>query len=82
VTKAKPYTLYDGHLHKPRPDGVMRQCLIPIEAFKILEESHEGLAGGHYGSNMIVKKIMSTSYWWLTIHKNVIALCQRCDIYQ
>jgi hypothetical protein len=41
VTKTKPYTSYDGHLHKPGPDGVMRQCLTPIETFKVLEEFHE-----------------------------------------
>jgi hypothetical protein len=41
-----------------------------------LEEFHEGLVGGHYGSNTTLKKIMSTCYWWLTIHKDV-DLCQR-----
>jgi hypothetical protein len=59
-----------------------RQCLTSIEAFKVLEEFHERPVGGHYGSNMIVKKIMSTSYWRLTIHKDDADLCQRCDICQ
>jgi hypothetical protein len=47
-----------------------------------LEEFHEGLARGHYGSNIIVKKFMSIGYWWPTIHKDIVDLCQRCDIYQ
>jgi hypothetical protein len=69
VIKARPYTLYDDHLHKLGPDGVLRQCLTPIETFKVLKEFHEGLVGSHYGSNTIVKKIISISYLWLTIHK-------------
>jgi hypothetical protein len=57
VIKIKPYTLYDGHLYKLGPNGVLRQCLTPIEASKVLEEFHEGPIRGHYGSNMIVKKL-------------------------
>jgi hypothetical protein len=42
VIKVKPYTLSDGHLHKLGSDGVLRHCLTPIEAFKILKIFHEG----------------------------------------
>jgi hypothetical protein len=82
VIKARSYTLCDGHLHKLGHDGVLRQCLTPIEAFKVLEEFHERLAIGHYGNNTIMKKIMLTCYWWPTIHKDVVNLYQRCDICQ
>jgi len=47
-----------------------------------LEEFPRGPTRGHYGSNTIVKKIMLTCYLWLTIHKDVADLCQRCDICQ
>jgi hypothetical protein len=47
-----------------------------------LQEFHEGLAKGHYGSNTTLKTFMSIGYWWPTIHKDVVDLCQRCDIYQ
>ncbi len=57
MIKARPYTLYDGHLHKLGPNGILRQCLRPNEAFKVLEKFHEKLAGGHYGSNTTMKKI-------------------------
>ncbi len=62
MIKTRPYTLYDGHLYKLGPNGVLKQCLTPIEAFKVLEEFHEGPIGGHYGSNTTMKKIMSTCY--------------------
>jgi len=74
--------LYDGHLYKVGPDGVLRQFLTPIETFKILEEFHEGPVGSHYGINTTMKKVMLTSYWWPTIHKDVVDLCKKCDIYQ
>jgi hypothetical protein len=62
VIKARPYTLYDGHLHKLGPNGILRQCLKPNEASKVLEEFHEGLVGGHYGSNTTMKKKNSIGY--------------------
>jgi hypothetical protein len=74
--------LYDGHLQKLKLDGILRQCLTPNETSKVLEEFHEGLVGGHYGSNTIVKKFMSTCYWWLIIHEDDADMCQRCDICQ
>jgi len=49
-------------MHKLRPNGMLRQCLTPIEAFKVSKEFHERPIGGHYGSNMTVKKIMSIGY--------------------
>jgi hypothetical protein len=82
VIKARPYILCDGHLHKLGLDGVLKQCLTPIETFKVLEEFHERLVGGHYGNNTIVKKIMSIGSYWPIIHKDVVNLCQRCDICQ
>jgi hypothetical protein len=72
VIKARPYILCDGHLHKLGPDVVLKQCLAPIKASKILEEFHERPVGSHYGNNTTMKKIMSTGYLWLTIHKDAI----------
>jgi hypothetical protein len=71
VIKARPYILCDGHLHKLGPNGVLKQCLTPIEASKVLEKFHEGSGRSHYYSNTTMKKIMSTCYWWPTIHKDV-----------
>jgi hypothetical protein len=82
VIIARPYTLCDGHLHKLGPDGMSRKCLTPIETFKVLEEFHEGPIEGHYNNNTTMKKIMSTCYWWQTIHKDAFNLCQKCDICQ
>ncbi len=47
MIKTRPYTLCDGHLPKLGPNGMLRQCLTPIETSKVLEEFHEGSVGGH-----------------------------------
>jgi hypothetical protein len=44
------------------------------ELFKILEDV--------YGMNTTIKKILSSYYWWPTMHKDVVELCQNCDICQ
>jgi hypothetical protein len=82
IIRARPYTLYDGQLYKLRLDGVLWQCLFPKEAFKILEDFHEGPTSGHFGMNTIIRKILSSHYWWPTMHKDAIKLCQNCDICQ
>ncbi len=74
--------LYDGNFHKLGLDGILRQCLTPNKTSKILEEFHERPIRSHYGSNRIMKIIMSTCYCWPTIHKDNANLCQRCDICQ
>ncbi len=63
-------------------NGVLRQCLFPKEASRILEDFHEGLDGGHFGMNINVRKVLSLSYLWPTMHKDVVELCQNCDICQ
>ncbi len=32
--------------------------------------------------NIIVRKLLSLDYWWPTMHKYVVELCQNCDICQ
>jgi hypothetical protein len=63
-------------------DGVLQQCLFPKEAFKILEDFHEGPISGHFGMNIIVIQVLFSSYWWPTMHKDAVELCQNYDICQ
>jgi hypothetical protein len=63
-------------LYKLRPNGVLQQCLFPKEAFRLLEDFHERPFGGHFGMNTIVIKILALGYWWPTMHKYVVELCQ------
>jgi hypothetical protein len=47
-----------------------------------LKDFHERLVGGHFGININVRKVLSLGYWWPTMHKDVVELCQNYDICQ
>ncbi len=55
--KSKPYTFYGEKLYKLKPNGILRQCLSPIETHVVLIEFHEGLVGRHCGIGITVKNI-------------------------
>jgi hypothetical protein len=37
----------------------------------ILHELHNGVSGGHFSSNITMKKILDVGYWWPTMNRNV-----------
>jgi hypothetical protein len=37
-----------GHLYNIGADSILRRCVLEHERPRILEKSHEGIAGGHY----------------------------------
>jgi hypothetical protein len=52
---------------------------ISKEASRILEDFREGSDGGHFGMNINVRKVLSLGYWWPTMHKDVVELCDICQ---
>jgi ASC-1-like (ASCH) protein len=60
--KYKPYSLYEGQLYKLGSDNILQQCLTFEEMVKVLANFHEGLVGGHFGINNIVRKVLASSY--------------------
>jgi hypothetical protein len=47
-----------------------------------LEDFHEGPIGGHFGIKTNAKIMLYLGYWWPTMHKDVVELCQNYDICQ
>jgi hypothetical protein len=47
-----------------------------------LQELHSGVGGGHFPSDITMRKILDVGYWWPTMNKNVHDLCQICDLCQ
>ena len=37
------------------------------EILGVLNEAHEGLAGGHMGSDTMARKVLLGGLWWLTL---------------
>ena len=48
----------------------------------ILEESHEGIAGGHYVGKEIVQKVLRAGLWWPMLHRDAKEYTKACDACQ
>jgi hypothetical protein len=52
------------------------------EVVKVLADFHEGPTKRHSNINTIVRKVLTSNYWWPTLNKDVVDMCQTCDICQ
>jgi hypothetical protein len=82
VVRAADYQLIAGHLYKMGADNILRRCVLEHERPRILAESHEGIAGGHYAGKATVQKVLRAGLWWPTVHRDSKDYCQRCDVCQ
>jgi hypothetical protein len=48
---------------------------------KMLTKMNEGPIGGHYGFRTIMNKLLTIGYWWLSMQKEIVKLCQNYEIY-
>jgi hypothetical protein len=70
VVGAAEFSLIVGQLYKMGPDEILRRCVMEAEIPLILEESHEGIAGGHYKGKKTTQKVLRDGLWWPTLHKD------------
>ena len=68
--KAKQYQLVNDVLFKRNYDSVLLRCLEKTEAEKVLQELHDGPAGGHYAGDATAHKILRAGYYWPTLFKD------------
>nr|GEX71351.1 reverse transcriptase domain-containing protein [Tanacetum cinerariifolium] len=78
-TDVKHYFWDDPFLFKICADQVIRRCVYGKEALDILEACHNGPTGGHYGANLIAKKIFDFGFFWPTIYKDAHEFVKNCD---
>ncbi len=48
----------------------------------IFQELHSGVGGGHFSSNVTMRKILDANYWWPTMNRDVHEFCQTYDLCQ
>jgi hypothetical protein len=82
VVKETHCQLIAGNLYKLGADGILRRCVLEHERPMILEEVHDGIAGGHYAGRENEQNILCVGLWWLTLQKYAKEYCQSCDICQ
>eukprot|EP00253_Pinus_taeda_P029811 PITA_29811 len=80
--KAKQYQLIDDVLFKRNNDSVLLRCLEKTESEKVLQELHDGPAGGHYAGDATTHKILRVGYYWPTLFKDSHSYVRKCQICQ
>eukprot|EP00253_Pinus_taeda_P015161 PITA_15161 len=80
--KDKQYQLINDVLFKINYDFVLLRCLEKTEAEKVLQELHDGPAGGHYAGDATAHKILRAGYYWPTLFKDSHSYVGKCQICQ
>eukprot|EP00253_Pinus_taeda_P016073 PITA_16073 len=63
-------------------DYVLLRCLEKQEAQRVLQELHDGPAGGHFGADTTAHKIIHAGYYWPTLFRDAheyVRKCQNCQ---
>jgi hypothetical protein len=64
------------------PNEILRRCVMEEERPLILEESHVGIAGGHYAGKATSQKVLRAGLWWPTLHQDSKEYYKACDVCQ
>eukprot|EP00253_Pinus_taeda_P028458 PITA_28458 len=81
--KSKNSVIIDDVLFRQNYDSVLLRCLEKPEAQKVLQELHDGLAGGHFGADTTAHKIIHVGYYWPTLFIDThgyVRKCQSCQL--
>ena len=75
---ATRFVIHGETLYRRTVDGVLLLCLDRDSADRAMREVHAGVCGPHMGGHMLARKIMRTSYFWLTMETDCCQFVQRC----
>jgi hypothetical protein len=82
VVPATDFSLIARQLYKMGSNEILRRCVMEVERPLILEESHEGIARGHYAGNKTVQKVLRAGLWWPTLHRDAKDYYRAYDVCQ
>jgi hypothetical protein len=82
VVRDADYQLIARHLYKMGANIILRRCVLEHEIPRILADSHEGIARGHYAGKVTAQKVLHAGLWWLIVHGYSKDYFQRCDLCQ
>eukprot|EP00253_Pinus_taeda_P010565 PITA_10565 len=63
-------------------DSVLLRCLEKPKAQKVLQELHDGPAGGHVGANTTTHKVIHAGYYWPTLFRDAHEYVRKCRNFQ
>lgn len=61
------------------PDQVTRRCVHKYETSDILHACHDEPCGGHFIAKRKTFKILTSGYYWPTLHKDAAKYTRHCD---
>ena len=76
---AARFVICGDALYRRSPDGLLLLCLDRASANRVIREVHTGVCGPHMEGHMLVRKIMRTGYFLLTIETDCFQFVQRCS---
>ena len=59
-------------------NGMLLLCYDQASTNQVVREVHAGVCGPHMGEHMLTRKIMRTSYFWLTMKTDYCQFVQKC----
>ena len=77
--RAARFTVLNDELYKRGFSQPYLRCVDEEEAKYVLEEVHRGIYGDHMGAKSLVRKIMSTGYFWPTMQQDAANFVKKCD---
>ena len=80
--KAKQYQLVNDVLFRMNYESVLLRCLDKSEVEKVLQELHDGPAGGHFGGDTTAHKILHAGYYWQTLFRYAHDHVRKCKVCQ
>eukprot|EP00253_Pinus_taeda_P010379 PITA_10379 len=81
--KSKNFVIIDDVLFRQNYDSILLRCLEKPEAQKVLQELHDGPAGGHFGADTTAHKIIHAGYYWPTLFRDTheyVRKCRSCQV--
>eukprot|EP00253_Pinus_taeda_P025877 PITA_25877 len=80
--KAKHFEIIDNVLFRRNYDSILLRCLENAKAKIVLQELHDGPAGGFLGGDTTAHKILHVGYYWPTLFKDAHDYVRKCKICQ
>ena len=79
VEKSFNFLWISGFIFYTGPDQVIRRYLRKDETYDVLHSCHDEPYGGHFANKWTALKILNTSYYWPTLHRDAAQYRKRCD---
>jgi hypothetical protein len=67
---AKKYIILAKVLYQRSFDGILLRCLKQSEIHIVLEQTHEGICGGHFRGRSLAQNLIHMGYYWKNMEQH------------